>query len=251
MRLFDTAAEEYDAARPNYPPQLYDVIESETGSLSGQFVADGGAGTGIVSRQLLERSATVVAIDPGVAVLGRARARTPDLPAVVADAAATPLRAASLDLMCFGQSWHWVDQERGAQEAGRVLRPGGWWAAWWNHPWADEEEWFDSYYSLIESRCPGTSRQQRDVDWCAQALAASDGFGEPLRHVLPWERTVAVEEWIVDLRSHSYVIDLDPEPQAELLSEVETILHQAFPEGIMTVAYKTRLWMARRSSHEG
>ena len=34
-------------------------------------------------------------------------------------------------------------------EAVRVLRYGGYWAAWWNHPWADGEEWFEHCESLV------------------------------------------------------------------------------------------------------
>lgn len=246
MRSFDAAAGEYDAARPSYPAGIYDLLDQRVGGLAGRAVADGGAGTGIVTRQLLERGAEVVAFDPGSGVLARAVARTPGLPAVICDAGAPALRSEAFDLVCFGQSWHWVDQLAGARQMVRILKPGGWWAAWWNHPWADGEAWFDDYYSLLEASCPGFSRDQRDTDWCAQAVAADPGFDPPQRHVVEWERQVETGDWLTDLRSHSHVIDLHPGPREALLHRVASILGRQFPSEAMVVPYRTRLWMARR-----
>ena len=171
--------------------------------------------------------------------------RSPGLRAVIADAAAVPLASRHLDVICFGQSWHWVDQDLGAREAARVLKPGGWWAAWWNHPWADSEPWFDRYCSLLEARCDGFSRHQRNVDWCAEAVAAVEPFRRPERHIVHWERRVTVEDWLTDLVSHSYVIDMAEWDRSRLLLDATSILRARFPHGTMAVPYQTRLWMAQ------
>src|ERR1700694_6059876 len=142
MVVFDGVADDYQAARPSYPAALYDLIDSLTGGMTGKLVADVGAGTGLASRQLLERQAHVIAVDAGIGMLELARRHMVDLPGVAADGSSLPLRAAEFDMVCFAQSWHWVDQRSGAAEAARVLKPAGWWAAWWNHPWADGDEWF-------------------------------------------------------------------------------------------------------------
>lgn len=246
MRSFDSAAAEYDAARPSYPEGVYDLLGALSGGLASKIIGDGGAGTGVVSRQLLERKADVIAFDPGAGMLDHARRRTPGLRALVAEAGAIPLRSQVLDLLCFGQSWHWVEQEVGAREAARVLKSGGWWAAWWNHPWADSEEWFDAFCTQLEIRCPGYARGSRDVDWCSEALAGSGLFLPPQRHVVAWQRHVSIEDWLTDLRSHSYVIDLGEPLATRLITDVESILQGSFPDGAMTVPYETRLWTAQR-----
>jgi SAM-dependent methyltransferase len=246
VRLFDDAAAEYDAARPSYPSGLYDLLEVLVGGLAGKLVADGGAGTGVATRQLADGGARVVAFDPGVGMLLRAVRRTPGLPAMVADAGAVPMRSCSLDMICFAQSWHWVDQRAGAAEAARVLRPSGWWAAWWNHPWADGEAWFDRYYSVLEQLCPGLSREQRNTDWCQNAICDLDEFAVPERHIIWWERPVHVDEWMVDQRSHSYVIVMSEPERRRLLTDLEAIAWDRFTDGHMTVPYQTRVWVARR-----
>lgn len=245
MRSFDSAAAEYDAARPSYPERIYDILQAYAGDLANKVVGDGGAGTGVVSRQLLNREAQVIAFDPGVEMLSRARARTPGLRVLVAEAGAIPLRSNTLDLLCFGQSWHWVNQKLGANEAARVLRSGGWWAAWWNHPWADSEEWFDRFCTQLETRCPGYSRDSRDVDWCSESIAASGQFLSPQRHIAAWKRRVSIEDWLVDLRSHSYVIDLGEPESTGLITDVEALLRRSFEGEIMLVPYETRLWTAQ------
>lgn len=61
VATFGTVADEYDNARPSYPAAVYESL----GDLDGLCSLDVGAGTGIATRQLLERGARVVAVDPG------------------------------------------------------------------------------------------------------------------------------------------------------------------------------------------
>lgn len=244
--LFDSAADAYDAARPDYPDDLYHLIASRTGGLAGRVVIDVGAGTGVASRQLRARHANVCAVDPGAGMLRRALQRQPGLRCVAADASHLPIASASVELACFAQAWHWVDQAPGAAEAARVLRHGGWWAAWWSHPWADAEPWFDEYYRLLEQRCPGVSRDQRRIERFAEAVGDLASFDAPRHDVVPWTRLVGVDAWLVDLTSHSYVIALAEPDRTRLLSDAEALLRRCFTDGAMTVPYETRLLMAQR-----
>jgi SAM-dependent methyltransferase len=165
--LFDPVAEEYDAARPSYPDAIYDELEKTAGPLAGQLVLDGGAGTGIATRQLGERGARLVALDLSERMLRRAVARSPGLCCVVADGDMMPLRAACIDLACFARSWHWLDPVRASTEIARVVRPGGYWAAWWNAAAADGEDWFADYQAVMAAACPAYPRHQRasDAGW--------------------------------------------------------------------------------------
>lgn len=70
-------------------------------------------------------------LDPGVGMLGRAIRRSPSLAALVADGARLPVRSGAVDLLCFAQSWHWLDPGTRCEEAHRVLTSGGRWAGWW------------------------------------------------------------------------------------------------------------------------
>ncbi|MDQ1009170.1 2-polyprenyl-3-methyl-5-hydroxy-6-metoxy-1,4-benzoquinol methylase [Streptomyces sp. V4I23] len=78
---FDTAADQYDAARPGYPPALFDAVEELSGRpLTGARTVDVGAGTGIATRLLRERGARVTAVEPGAAMADRFRRSLPGVP---------------------------------------------------------------------------------------------------------------------------------------------------------------------------
>ena len=242
MPSFDPVVEEYDSSRPTYPPGVFDAL----GRLGGAVVLEGGAGTGIATRDLLDRGARVIPFDIGPQILRRAVDRSPGLPAVVADGARLPFRDRCADLICFAQSWHWLDPGRRSHEAARVLRPGGRWAGWWSHARADGEHWFESYWSAIERACPGTNRSQRDTDW-GSGLHLAGCFDRPERITVPWERRITTDAWLTDQASHSYVMALGAPARADLLDELDQILGERFPSGEMRVSYETWLWIAART----
>jgi SAM-dependent methyltransferase len=239
---FETVADEYDAARPSYPDEVFEALEP----LEGLRVLDVGAGTGIATRALVARGAEVVAVDRGREVLRRATARTPGLMTVMADGTVLPIRSVGAELVCFAQAWHWLDESSRVAEAFRVLRPGGRWAGWWSHARADGQPWFDRYWTAIESSCPGTHRDQRDIDWGA-TVAVPGVFEVDERITIPWVRHISVEDWMTDQASHSYVAALPPQPRTDLLSELRTILDEQFPDGAIRVQYETWLWIATRT----
>ena len=239
MPTFESVALEYDRARPAYPPGVYEAL----GDLEGLSVLDVGAGTGIASRQLLDRGAQVIASDLGETVLSKARQHTPHLVAVVADGTRLPLRERTVDLVCFAQSWHWLDPVTRVGEAHRRLRTGGRWAGWWSHARADSEDWFDEYWSTIEAACPGIHRDQRDTDWGA-TVGPPGLFAVGACVVVPWTRSVPAETWLTDQASHSYVAALDAPSRRQLLRQLQRILDRAFGDGTMTVPYETWLWTA-------
>jgi len=249
--IFDSAAAEYDAARPSYPAALFDELAMRAGPLTGKLVLDWGAGTGIASRQLAERGAIVVSLDIGEQMLRRARARSPESSCVLADGNRMPIRSASADLVTFAQSWHWFDQRAAAAEVARVLKRGGLWAAWWNRAKAEGEGWFEDYQRLVSSSCPGYTWQRlRDEhvipDWTDE-LVRAQAVVEPSGPVIvQWTRQVTAADWITDDRSKSYFIELAPAARQAVLDEIAAIIKTRFPDGQMTVPYITTLLLARK-----
>lgn len=244
MVSFDRVADEYDAGRPDHPEAVFDALEP----LAGQLILEGGAGTGIATRALLRRGARVVAFDIGGGVLGKAVGRTPGLAAVVADGAFMPFRDRCADMICFAQSWHWLDERRRWGEAARVLRRGGRWAAWWSLPYPDGEGWFDAYWKAVEAETDAR-RHHRFHDVGGDARRSGLFDPEPIV-VIPWMRDVTVDRWLMEERSKSYIAAMSEGDRRSFLERVEGITRDRFPEGSMRVRYETRLWTASVIRHD-
>jgi SAM-dependent methyltransferase len=238
---FDNVADEYAAGRPGYPDDVFDALEP----LAGQTVLEGGAGTGIATRGLIARGATVMPFDIGRLMLQKAAAGSTDLTPVLADGARLPFVDECADLVCFAQSWHWLDPDRRAVEMARVLRDNGRWAAWWSHARGDGEPWFDEYWDRLEDASSGVSRDRRDLDWGAD-LGDSELFDVGARLTFPWTRTLPIEQWLLDDRSRSFVSALEPLRRDALIAGIQVLLDEHFPDGEVVVPYETWLWMAEK-----
>ena len=241
MSIFGSVVDQYDAARPGYPPALYTAL----GPLRDREVLDAGTGTGIAARELSVRGARVIAVDLSREMLARARVRDPTLAAVQADGAALPLLGASVDVVCFAQSWHWMPEGQRVHEVARVLPAGGLWAAWWSHARADGTEWFERQWQIFEAACPGVHRSQRDVEW-GRELALSGLFGPARTVSVLWTRRVDLATWLTELRSHSFLAVLDSARRETVLGEVAEAMRADFAAGAVDVPYSTVLWMAVR-----
>jgi SAM-dependent methyltransferase len=244
---FDHVATEYDAARPDYPSSLYDVLESALGQpLLRAVVVDVGAGTGIATRALAGRGARVVAVDPGPVALRMLRDRsTSRVRPVLGDGNDLPLRDGCVDLVTYAQSWHWTDPARSVPEAARVLHDRGVLAVWWNCLMADGEPWFEDYTARNEAATPSYSRNLREIDHGAP-LRESGRFGWVRPVEIPWQRTVSVDDFVTDQSSHSHVASQPADARDALLADLRADLLNAFPGGVAELPYVTRVWLCRR-----
>jgi SAM-dependent methyltransferase len=132
---FGRGAAEYDRVRPEYSPEALELVAERLGLGPGAEVLDLAAGTGKLTRPLIERFGRVTAVepDPGMrAVLGRSTDRCK---VVEGRAEAIPLEDGSVDAVFVGQAFHWFDKPRALAEMARVLRPRGGVALLWNSWW--------------------------------------------------------------------------------------------------------------------
>ncbi|MGW1816249.1 class I SAM-dependent methyltransferase [Streptomyces sp. NPDC002125] len=237
---FDSAAAQYAAYRPGYPPALLDAVEELSGRpLHGARVADVGAGTGIATRLLHERGALVTAVEPGPGMAAELHSSLPSLPVVRGDGNRLPLATASADLITYAQSWHWTDPDRALPEALRVLRPGGALALWWNVsdesvPWiADQDARLRRHLGAGES-VHGTGSRN---------LATLRG-GDFVRRPVPWSRTVPLGTHLANLATHSAFLvrgGADGEPTRRFLDEERRHLAAVFPDGMVEERYVVEL----------
>jgi len=127
----------YARARPGYPPALYASLDSVCGPLEDSRIFELGPGPGTATLALLEaRPASLVAIEPDTRLAARLReaagGRFPQLAILPATFEEAALPAGVFDLGVAATAFHWLEQAPALAKAAKLLRPGGWWAMWWN-----------------------------------------------------------------------------------------------------------------------
>lgn len=237
---FDALVGAYDAGRPSYPDELYDTVESLTRPLRDSQVVEIGAGTGIATRELVRRGASVVALDIGEQMLRRLRHNLPGQRVALARAEALPVRSDTADLVCAAQAWHWVDVAQAAPEVRRVLKPDGALAVWWNNVDAGGVPWFEAQQQRLEAMSPGYRREYRS-DPAEVALAPY--FDDVVVRTMRWSRTLSLDEYEVWLRSKSYVAAIG-DGLDEFLAAERASLAAAFPDGHVVEPFEVRLVLA-------
>jgi SAM-dependent methyltransferase len=131
-RGFETAGERYERGRPEYPPEAIDWLVAELGATAGARVLDIGAGTGKLTRPLLERGLDVIAVEPVHGMRETLRRSTPQADVRAGQAESLPLGRGEVDAIAAGQAFHWFASATALGEFARVLRPSGRLGLIWN-----------------------------------------------------------------------------------------------------------------------
>lgn len=230
---FGGIADRYDRVRPSYPAAAVGWI---LGAAPARVV-DLGAGTGLLTRVLIELGHEVIAVEPDARMRAVCAARTPDATVLDGSAEAIPLPDGSVDGVVAGQSYHWFAGAAGHAEIARVLRPGGVFGPLWNL--RDESvEWVARLSELV-SREDGSSHQ---------ALLAADAFGGAFgpvgSAVFAHTRRHTTESLVELALSRSYVLAAPPDRRKEIEAGVRALaaeLPQPFDLPYVTRAYCARL----------
>ena len=125
---YQTGAAAYERARPGYAPEAIAALVAELGIGPGTRVVDVGAGTGKLTRQLVDTGARLVAVEPMAAMREQFSRTLPGVEVLAGTAEALPLPDASVHAAVVGQAWHWFDAAAALGELTRVVdrdRGGG------------------------------------------------------------------------------------------------------------------------------
>lgn len=131
---FDSVADRYQQARPDYPAELYAELISAAALRPGDRLLEVGCGTGKATAPLARRGFRITCLEPGPRLAAAARRNLAGYRDVqVVEQALEdwqPAAAERFDLVFAATAWHWVDPAAGYLRAWQSLRTGGHLAVW-------------------------------------------------------------------------------------------------------------------------
>jgi SAM-dependent methyltransferase len=253
-RFFDEAAETYDRARQEYPPELFLALVELSGIPENGRILEIGPGTGKATRPMAEQGYVITAVELGTSLAAVARRNLGSFPAVdiqVAGFEDWSLPEEPFDLVMAATAWHWLDQKPAIEKAARALRPGGALAIFgYTHVAGGTEQFFIDAQECYERWDPKTPQGIRlthpdDIEIHTADIEASGLFDLPLHRRFLWERTYTTRMYLDVLHTYAGNLAMEPDARAGLFGCIEKLLGERYG-GEIAKAYLCDLIVARK-----
>jgi SAM-dependent methyltransferase len=208
---FGAQAAAYAAGRPGYPEDaLRWILPADA-----RRVLDLAAGTGVLTRQLLELRLDVVAVEPDAGMRAHV---PPGAQALDGTAEAIPLDDGSVDAVVVGTAFHWFDGPAAMAEIHRVLRPGGSVGLLWNLL-DDSEPWVWQFCEIMQAE----ARASALIPDLAAPYADVPGLSAAERQTFPHREPYDVDRLLAYVNSWSQTILMADDDRSALLDEIRAV----------------------------
>ena len=245
---FGVVAGEYDRLRPGPSPEALDWLLPQ----GAAEVLEIGAGTGVLTRLLVERVAHVTAVEPDGRMRAVLSASESGVDALEGRAEAIPAPSSSFDVVIAASAWHWVDEKRAVPEVARVLRPGGRLSLVWSGP----DRSVDWMRSLWAGGIVFSPEEQADVDARRRRrhlvnvdAAGTNPFLQPEAQMFRWVKPMTKTDLVALSTTYSAVITMEETARREHLEAMARYLdtHEPFAGlDVVDVPMRSYCWRATK-----
>ena len=238
-------ASHYDK-RADYCSDTIKNLLKAIGCAPSRPVADLGAGTGKLTKELLSHGLTVSSVEPNDAMrtIGIQNTKGKSATWSVGTGEATGLPTSSVYAAFFGSSFNVVDQSLALSEVSRILVPNGWFACMWNHRDLDDPIQ-QRIESIIKSSIPTYSYGSRRED-PTNIINTSGHFSatKSIEGSFVWK--MPKSDVIVAWKSHATLKRQAGSDAvfSSIIKEIASYLDK-LPE-IIDVPYTTRIYFAQK-----
>ncbi len=253
---FDSVADLYQQARPEYPGQLYQAMIAAAGLNAGARLLEIGCATGKATLPLARRGFRITCVEPGSALAVAGRRNLTDFPQVEVVQCTfegiDPVGHEPFDLVFAATAWHWLDPAVRYQHAWELLRPGGHLAFWSaTHVFPEGGDPFftelQPIYEEIGEGLPEGAAYPRPGELPEQRedIETSGLFEPVLVRQFGWEVTYDADGYIRLLDTFSGHIAMQPWQRKRLYSEIRRRLEER-ADGLLHRGWGAVLHVAQR-----
>lgn len=254
---FDTVSAAYEKFRPGYVEELYRAIFSYAPIEKSSRVLEIGSGAGQATLPVLKTGCYLISVECGehFSQLLRDKFKEYSKFSVIArrfeDA---DLGQEPFDLIFSASAFHWIPEKAGYEKVYSLLKKGGVFARFANHPYRsaeqpalaeDIDEIYKEYYYKFHNKEPKasgiyTEQQARDIALLAQKYGFSD-----IQYALFYrQRVFSAEEYVALMGTYSDHIAIEKSIREKFFSKIEDAIDRH--GGTITICDTMDLQLARK-----
>lgn len=226
---FDTVAQQYEKMRPGYVPELYEDIFRYHSVDETSRALEIGIGGGQATLPILKTGCSVTAVEYGknFSELCRKKFQAfPGFSAVTSKFEDYSGESGTFDLVYSASAFHWVPEEAGYLKVFDLLKSGGVFARFANHPCRDKgrEELHRAFEEIYAVYMPN-SLEGGEYDEAAAKeradIAAKYGFTDIRYRLYHRTRTFTAKEYTALLGTYSDHMVIEERKRRAFFSEIE------------------------------
>jgi SAM-dependent methyltransferase len=243
---FGEVASNYERYRPGPPlAAVRWILPTRVGT-----VVDLGAGTGQLTRLLLDRADVVYAVEPDDGMRSVLTDAIPGVRAIKGWGESLPIPDGSADAVVASSSWHWMDPVLALHEVGRVLQPDGLLGAVWSGPEPLGPMFLHAQTLVAKRDDEFTGVITRDAHRPTSKLQIPHGvqFDQPQHEVFRWHVALDADHLIGLLGTFSWIITLPDDTRESALAEARRLLRDALGiqgEVTIDIPFRADAWRSR------
>ena len=253
---FDTVADTYEKLRPGYVDELYQTIFNYTPINNTTRVIEIGIGSGQATLPFLKTGCELIAVDYGENFCEICREKFksyPNFSAVSGRFEDVELNG-EYDLVYSASAFHWIPKEIGYKKVFDILKDGGVFARFANHPYRDKSnpalteeidriyaEYYYKYYNKEPEMPVEYNEEQAKI---RAEIALKYGFTDIQYKLFYRTRTFTAKEYIMLLGTYSDHIAIEEKIRTEFFSKIEDAINRH--GGEITIYDTIDLQLARK-----
>ena len=256
---FDTVAPTYEKLRPGYVEELYQTLFRYIPIDENSNVVEVGSGGGQATAPMIKTGCQLTAVECGEqfsALLKDKFKEYQKFSVITGRFEDTVFEDDAFDLVFSASAFHWVPEKIGYEKVFSMLKRGGAFARFANHPYRDKgdpalsqeiDELYDQYYYYNryynrerETISEYTEQQAKEL----AMIASKYGFSD-IRYALFYrERAFSAKEYIELLGTYSDHIAMAENIRTEFFAKIEEAIHKH--GGRITIYDTIDLQLARK-----
>lgn len=254
---FDTVAPIYEKLRPGYVEELYQTLFDYIPIEESCHVVEVGSGGGQATTPILKTGCQLTAVEYGKQLSDLLKEKFKDYPrfsVITGKFEDIPFERNTFDLIFSASAFHWIPEEIGYQKVFSILKSGGVFARFANHPYRDKgnpalcleiDKLYEKYYYSFYNKQPSTPKEYTEEQAKARALIAEKyGFTDIRYATFYRTRTFSPKEYIALLGTYSDHIAMDESIRNVFFKEIEAAIDQY--GGTFTIYATIDLQLARK-----